>query len=214
MFTADLLTEVSQPPKLVPAVSAPGVTPTQIEGPFYPINHLPVDQIKVGTDLVFLDGQVEKAQGDVVVIEGVVMDESAQTIPGVLVEIWQACASGRYNHAEDPNPAPLDSNFQYWGKAITDANGFYCFRTIIPGSYPAEEGWTRPAHIHFKVTHHRYKELITQMYFKHDPLNAVDQILQKLDLAEQERLIVEFINRIDQKHPVGQFNIQLEQRAN
>lgn len=196
MFTTDLETE---------NILSPGVTPAQTAGPFYP-----VDKINVGADLVFSEGRSEKALGDVVIIEGLVLDQGYRTISGALVEIWQACASGRYNHADDPNPAPLDPHFQYWGKAITDANGFYRFRTIIPGSYPAEEDWDRPAHIHFKITREGYEDVITQMYFKHDPLNAVDQILLELEKSEQDKLIVDFKNRADLKHPVGQFNIQLK----
>ena len=195
MFMIDLETENK--------ISA-GVTPQQTAGPFYP------NKINVGTDLILLEGHSEKARGDIVIIEGLVLDQSYQTIPGALVEIWQACASGRYNHADDPNPAPLDPHFQYWGKAITDANGFYHFRTIIPGSYPAEEGWDRPAHVHFKVTCEGFDKVITQMYFKNDPLNAVDQILLELDKSDQDKLIVDFKPRADLKHPVGQFNIQLK----
>ncbi len=209
MFTTDLENENIFSTASLVSVLGPGVTPRQTAGPFYPSDHLPVDKINVDADLVFLEGQSEKAIGDVVVIEGLVLDQSYQVVPGALVEIWQACASGRYKHADDPNPAPLDPHFQYWGKAIADVNGFYRFRTIIPGSYPAEEGWNRPAHIHFKITREGFEDVITQMYFKHDPLNAVDQILQALELSEQDKLIVDFKNRADEKHPVGQFNIQL-----
>lgn len=199
MFTADLENEN--------ILSTEGVTPQQTAGPFYP-----ADKINVSTDLVRLDGQSQKAIGDIVVVEGLVLDQAYQIIPGALVEIWQACASGRYNHVDDPNPAPLDPHFQYWGKAFTDQNGFYRFRTIIPGSYPAEEGWNRPAHIHFKIMHPQYQDVITQMYFKHDPLNDVDQILLELKQSDQDKLIVDFKNRADLNHPVGQFNIQMKKR--
>src|SRR2546430_3692171 len=55
----------------------------------------------------------------------------------ILVEIWQASASGRYTHPDDRNnAAPLDPNFQGWGKAVTDQEGHYLFKTILPGQYP------------------------------------------------------------------------------
>lgn len=186
-------------------ILSPGVTPPQTAGPFYPL-----DKINVDADLVFIEGHSEKASGDIVIIEGLVLDQYDQALSRAQVEIWQACASGRYNHVDDPNPAPLDPHFKYWGKDITDANGFYRFRTIIPGSYPAEEGWDRPAHIHFKITCEGFDDVTTQMYFKHDPLNAVDQILLELKTSDQNKLIVDFKKRADLKYPVGQFNIKLK----
>lgn len=194
-------------------ICKPGVTPRQTSGPFYPTDHLPVDKIDVDADLVALDGHSEKAAGDIVIVEGYVQNQQCQPLKGALVEIWQACASGRYNHEDDPNTAPLDPHFQYWGKAVTDEKGFYRFRTIVPGAYPADVGWTRPPHIHFKVTQKGYYELITQMYFKHESaLNAVDEILQALKKSDQEKLIVEFKAKPNQNYPVGQFDIQLKKK--
>jgi protocatechuate 3,4-dioxygenase, beta subunit len=70
-------------------------------------------------------------------------------------------------------------------------------------------GWDRPPHIHFKITGQGYAELVTQMYFKNDPLNEFDQILQSLKKSDQDKLVVEFKNQATQPHPVGQFNIQI-----
>ena len=70
-----------------------------------------------------------------------------------LVEIWQCNAAGRYIHAVDQHPAPLDPNFTGAGRCVTDANGNYQFVTIKPGAYPwgnHPNAW-RPAHIHFSL---------------------------------------------------------------
>jgi protocatechuate 3,4-dioxygenase beta subunit len=115
-------------------------------------------------------------------------------VPNALVEIWQACATGKYNHPGDPNPAKLDPNFQYWGKAITDANGKYDFKTIIPGHYPASANWERPPHIHYKVHALGFHELTTQLYFAGHPLNDRDLILQDLKPAERELVLMETID--------------------
>lgn len=178
-------------------------TPHQVLGPFYP------DEIALDADLVKRTGHMDTASGEIVIIEGVVKNEMGRPLKEARVEIWQACASGKYNHPHDPNPASLDPHFKYWGKSITDADGFYRFRTIIPGSYPAEEGWNRPAHVHFKITCTGFQEVITQMYFKQDVLNEADQILQNLEKHEQAQLIVEFEKRAGENHPVGQFDIRL-----
>jgi len=182
-----------------------GLTPKQVEGPFYPV----VDQVDKDGDLVYIKGSSTQALGEIVIVEGIVTDQHCTPVKNALVEIWQACHSGRYNHEADPNTAELDPNFQYWGRAITDANGFYRFRTIIPGAYPADTGWDRPPHIHFKISALRHRELITQMYFAGHELNSKDLILQDLSAADQEKVIVDFKKRTDQVHPVGQFNIQI-----
>ncbi len=70
-----------------------------------------------------------------------------------LVEVWQANAAGRYAHAVDQHPAPLDPNFTGAGRCLTDADGHYRFVTVKPGAYPwgnHPNAW-RPAHIHFSV---------------------------------------------------------------
>lgn len=160
-------------------------TPEQTEGPFYPIK----DQADKDWDLVAVRGRHQPAQGEVIFIQGTVYDLNCQPVPGALVEIWQACKSGKYNHPNDPNTAPLDPDFQYWGQAVTDAQGRYMFRTIKPGAYPADTNWWRPPHVHYKVHKRGYIELTTQLYFEGEAFNNTDKILQRLSRAEQEKVI-------------------------
>ncbi len=181
-------------------------TPRQPEGPFYPV----VDQVDTDADLIRVQGATEIAKGQIVIVEGVVIDQHCKPVQGALVEIWQACETGKYNHPSDPNEAAIDPNFQYWGKAISSATGVYRFRTIIPGAYRADVDWVRPPHIHFKISKRGYMELITQMYFAGDQLNAKDKILERLPKAEQQKLIVQFKSAQGMQHPTGQFNIQIE----
>lgn len=181
-----------------------GITPPQTEGPFYPIE----DQLDKNTDLTHVKGRTQRATGEVCLVKGVVQDEFCQVIPGALVEIWQACHTGKYNHPADPNTAQLDPNFQYWGQAITNEKGEYTFKTIVPGSYPATRNWERPPHIHFKVQLRGYEELTTQMYWKGHPLNKFDRILQSLPPKERALVEVDFSkkNGISQ----GSFNLTLK----
>ena len=53
------------------------------------------------------------------------LDEDGRPVPHALVEIWQANAAGRYRHAQDNHPAPLDPNFSGAGRTMTDAEGRY-----------------------------------------------------------------------------------------
>lgn len=117
--------------------------------------------------------------GERIVVSGRVLDESGRAVPHTLVEIWQCNAAGRYIHAKDQHPAPLDPNFTGAGRLVTDANGEYRFVSIKPGAYPWRNhvnAW-RPAHIHFSLFGPSFvTRLVTQMYFPGDPLIPFDPI--------------------------------------
>ncbi len=186
-----------------------GLTPAQTPGPFYPVK----DQPDKDADLTFVQGQTGKAVGQEIFVQGIVTDQNCAPLAGALVEIWQACTTGKYNHPNDPNPAPLDRNFQYWGRAVTDATGLYRFKTILPGAYPADTGWTRPPHIHFKIQKMGYAEMITQLYFAGHALNAKDRILMSLPVADQKKVVVPLV-RTQQAYAgvnlVATFNISIQ----
>jgi len=115
--------------------------------------------------MTMINGRSVAALGEVVEIKGRILDTDGTPIAGALVDIWQANAAGRYAHESDPNTAPLDDNFQGWARLVTDDDGRYSIRTIKPGAYPAEEGWVRPPHIHYKVARRGFKEITTQLWF-------------------------------------------------
>ena len=193
--------------KAAGAAEVCGLTAPQDEGPFYPgeNNILPIN------DLTRVEGANAPAKGQVIYLRGVVRGLDCQPVEGANVEIWQACASGKYNHARDPNPAPLDPNFRYWGEAFTNEKGEYTFKTILPGAYPASEAWDRPPHIHFRIAKVGYVELITQMYFKGEPLNDEDLILRRVPAHMRGDVIVDFQPNPEEVGTlIGTFNISIE----
>ncbi|OAD22856.1 intradiol ring-cleavage dioxygenase, partial [Candidatus Thiomargarita nelsonii] len=105
------------------------LTPSQPEGPFYPIH----EQLEKDFDMTTMNG-LKVAKGEKVYIRGTVVDENCNPVAGALVDLWQACHSGKYLHDDDPNPAELDPNFQYWAKLKTDNAGLWRVKTIIPGA--------------------------------------------------------------------------------
>jgi protocatechuate 3,4-dioxygenase beta subunit len=131
--------------------------------------------------------------GERIIVHGHVRDENGRGVPHSLVEFWQANAAGRYRHKKDTYLAPIDPNFGGCGRTLTDANGYYYFRTVKPGPYPWRNyvnSW-RPAHIHFSLFGHAFAQrLITQMYFEGDPLIKICPIVHVIpDEAAIDRLI-------------------------
>ena len=135
-------------------------------------------------------------QGQRIIVAGRVVDEDGRPVSGALIEMWQANAAGRYRHAKDEHPAPIDPNFTGAGRVLTDAEGRYQFTTVKPGAYPwrnHHNAW-RPAHIHFSLFGASFRtRLVTQMYFPDDPLIAHDPILQSIpDERARQRLVSKF----------------------
>jgi protocatechuate 3,4-dioxygenase beta subunit len=134
--------------------------------------------------------------GERIVVSGRVLDENSRPLAGLLIEIWQANAAGRYNHRVDQHDAPLDPNFTGAGRALTDAEGRYRFVTIRPGEYPWRNHYNawRPAHIHFSLFGPAIvTRLITQMYFPGDPLLDYDPMFTCVpDEKARSRLVSVF----------------------
>ena len=133
--------------------------------------------------------------GQRILVHGRVLDGGGRPVPRALVEIWQANAAGRYRHAVDNWPAPLDPNFSGGGRTLTDDTGRYSFTTIRPGAYPWGNHYNawRPAHIHFSLFGWAFTQrLVTQMYFPGDPLLALDPIYQSVPSGARERLLSRF----------------------
>jgi len=131
--------------------------------------------------------------GERIVVHGRVLDEDGRPVRGALVEVWQANASGRYQHKVDTHDAPLDPNFTGAGRTLTDERGHYWFKTVKPGAYPWGNHYNawRPAHIHFSLFGAGIlSRLVTQMYFPGDPLQPLDPIFNCIpDAAARQRLV-------------------------
>jgi protocatechuate 3,4-dioxygenase beta subunit len=208
-------------------------TPRQTIGPFFPGDGDEVHDIRENldprlpiwgandNDLTFIKSHSGIAKGQVVYIKGRVLGSEKKgcvASPGATIIMWNASASGRYNHKGDTENLSFihpktnqrverthDENFQYWGRNTTDKNGHYWFKTIVPGYYPIDRRGKvfRPPHLHFLIMAPGRAQLITQLYFRGDTLND-NEIIQKLNARdfilrddqlsrrEQESLIVDY----------------------
>jgi protocatechuate 3,4-dioxygenase beta subunit len=181
------------------------LTPAQTSGPFYPIPEIQ-KQPFYDADLSRKADAAPVAEGELIVVRGQVIGLDGNPLSGSIVEVWQACAAGRYNHPKDTNPAPLDPNFQYWARIETDKEGRYSFKTILPGKYPG-----RTPHIHYTIAAKDHETLTTQMYFaQHAKDNDRDGVYRGLDTKQRDNVTIEFAK--DEKAenlPAGEFTIVL-----
>jgi protocatechuate 3,4-dioxygenase beta subunit len=135
---------------------AQSVTPSQQEGPFYPLEKLDDRD----NDLTVVAGSGLTAAGDLLLLTGTVRDDDGQPVAAAVVEIWQTDVAGIYLHPNDPGTESRDRGFQFYGESVTAADGGYAFRTVLPGQYEP-----RPRHIHFKVRIADEVVLTSQLYF-------------------------------------------------
>lgn len=160
-------------------------TAAEIMGPFYPLMR-PMDE---DADLTHIAGQPGRAQGRMFDLHGRIIDTAGNPVAGATIEMWQANTHGRYAHKSDPNSeAPLDPAFQGFGSQSSDPQGLFRFRTIVPGPYPVVDGqdrWIRAPHIHFDIRG-RHDRLVTQIYFKGQPLNASDRLYHALSQEDRD----------------------------
>ena len=169
-------------PKPAAAAATLQRTPDQILGPFYPLSEL-----SQTSDLTRVSGRSGRAEGQVLNVMGRVLNLAGEPVRNAKVEVWQANTYGRYTHPSDPNPAPLDPNFEGSAVLTTDSEGQYRFKTIA-AAYPAGPNRMRPAHIHFQVSG-RQDKIVTQMYFEDDPYNKTDPFLNSAGEAGRQGLL-------------------------
>ncbi len=117
--------------------------------------------------------------GERIRIEGRVFDGNGVPVPDALIEIWQANAQGRYNHAADQGAAQLDSSFLGFGRSGTAEDGSYWFETVKPGLVPFDGERMQAPHICATVfSRGLLNHLVTRLYFEDEPGNALDPVLQ------------------------------------
>ena len=102
--------------------------------------------------------------GQPIELVGFVLTRGCKGVPGALVDLWQADATGAYDN----------SGFRLRGHQFADAEGRYRFRTIVPAVY---EGRTR--HLHVKVQPKGGRILTTQLYFPGEAQNRRDGLFRK-----------------------------------
>ena len=147
-------------------------------GPFFPPRYVDAG----ANDLTLREGRA--ARGERIEIFGRVVQADGAALENLLVEIWQADSDGIYRHPADPRHAQADPDFLGWGRAATDRDGIYRFRTIRPG---APEG--RAPHINVMVMFSGLMRILkTTLYFEGGK-NDADPVFCAVDFQRRNLLI-------------------------
>ena len=142
-----------------------GGTPRTIEGPLY------VAGAPESVGFARLDDGSESGRAETLFMQGTVFDQEGKPLPNAKVEVWHANLLGNYSFFDR-----TQADFNLRRTIVTDADGRYQFRSIIPVGYGCPPDGTtqqlldllgrhgqRPAHIHFFVSAPGHRKLTTQI---------------------------------------------------
>jgi len=173
-------------------------TTSQTVGPFF----------QIGLARFYIDDLTGPGvAGEVVEIEGRVLDGDGQPVPDGVIETWQADAQGDYAHPgfseelekvqKDGAPTKEQGRmqsgqgaFRGFGRVPTQPDGSFRFKTIKPGRVPAPDGTLQAPHIAVSVfTRGLLRRLVTRIYFPDERSNAEDFALKLVEAGRRHTLI-------------------------
>lgn len=130
------------------------------------------------------------SRGERILLRGRVTREGGLPCVNAILEAWQADAAGRFRHPADPESALADPDFLGWGRAWTDAEGRYEFRTVLPGGF-AEGNQRRAPHIDLWImASGLMRQLATTVYFaEFAAQNEADPLLALVPPERRTRLV-------------------------
>jgi protocatechuate 3,4-dioxygenase beta subunit len=198
-----LLSDVLGVSMLVDAVNhreREGATETTVLGPFY-----------VGEHRVTPHGAniSEGIDGEVMFVQSRVTDLAGKPLAGAEIDVWHADDDGFYDSQKADYAAHGPS---LRARFVTDADGRFSFRTILPCSYPiptdgpvgdlitaTQRHPMRPAHVHFLVKAQGYEPLITHVFLDGDQYLRSDVVF-----GVKDELIARVEQRSDPALPNGE----------
>ena len=159
------------------------LTGSSTVGPFFSIGLLTKDMVRP-----VLTGPETK--GEHIRIEGRVIDGAGEPVIDALLEIWQANASGYYNHPAEQTTGTLDPSFSGFGRTGTAKDGSFWFETVKPGPVPFDGGTMQAPHINLTIfSRGLLNHLATRLYFEDEATTATDPVLQKVPAERRSTLV-------------------------
>jgi hydroxyquinol 1,2-dioxygenase len=198
-----LLSDVLGVSMLVDAVNhrdRDGATETTVLGPFYVGEHKVTAH---GTDI-----SPHNLTGEKMFVQSRVTDLDGKPLANVPVDVWHADDEGFY---DSQKPAYATQGPSSRARFITDADGKFNFRTILPRAYPiptdgpvgemiiqTRRHAMRPAHVHFLVNARGYEPLITHVFMEGDKYLDSDVVF-----GVKDELVARIEKRTDPAMPDG-----------
>ncbi|MGJ4943757.1 dioxygenase [Bradyrhizobium sp. HKCCYLS1011] len=197
-----LLSDVLGVSMLVDAVNhreRGGATETTVLGPFYVGEHKVMPH---GTDIS------EKLAGEKMFVQARVTDVSGAPLAGAAVDVWHADDEGLY---DSQRPGYQSEGPSSRARFMTDSDGRFFFRTVLPRSYPIPTDGPvgamvlqtrphamRPAHVHFLVDAKGHEPLVTHVFISGD-----DYLDSDVVFGVKDELIAQVERRTDPVMPDG-----------
>jgi protocatechuate 3,4-dioxygenase alpha subunit len=170
----------------------------QTIGPFFPKRLAE----PVLTDLTELRGKL--ARGTRITLSGQVKERDGLPVRNAVIEIWQPDAEGLFAHPADPRAGAADPNFLGWGRCTTDDNGWYRFRTIMPGRRADNTGAARLPHINMMLLASGVmRRLTTTVFFVDEPVSPDDPVLAAVPQHARRRLMAHRAPELDRSTDEG-----------
>lgn len=185
-------------------------TPSQTAGPYVHIGLAPgaagfdIYDHELGRDIAG-----PNAAGERIHIEGRVLDGTGSPVKDVLLEVWQANATGNYAH---PEGGAVEDGFRGWGRIIPDFDtGEWGFDTVKPGATAGRLGKIQAPHISvWLVARGINIGLHTRIYFNdEDAANASDPVLSLIEWDTRRPTLIA-TRALRDGRPVYRFDIRLQ----
>ena len=198
-----LLSDVLGVSMLVDAVNhreREGATETTVLGPFYVGDH---KEMPHGADI-----SPQNLTGEKMFVQSRVTDLKGKPLAGVPIDVWHADDDGLYDSQKSSYATEGPSSR---ARFVTDSEGRFFFRTILPCSYPiptdgpvgemileTKRHPMRPAHVHFLVNAKGYEPLITHVFIDGDKYLDSDVVF-----GVKDELVAKVQKRGDPTTPDG-----------
>lgn len=177
--------------------SNPKATSSSVLGPFHVSNPPP---LKIGGDMK------RDFPGEVLLVEGHVLDTDGKPIAGAEIDIWQTAPNGMYS-SQDPD----QDIHSFHALMTTDENGRYAFTTVRPVSYTVPDDgpvgeilraagrhpW-RPSHLHYIISAEGYRTLVTEVFPDDDPYLDQDTVF-----GVRDDLVMKYVPQTAGSFPDG-----------
>jgi hydroxyquinol 1,2-dioxygenase len=131
-------------------------------------------------------------------VDGRIIDEFGDPLPGVTIDTWQSDSDGFYDVQRS------EASRYLRGRFTSDSAGLFSFWSILPSSYPIPDDGPvgamlkaqgrhpyRPAHVHFRFFGDRVKPLVTHIFVAGDQyldsdavFGVKDSLVERFDLHD------------------------------